>query len=418
MKIKSLNIVCVILLTVTIACKKTYTLPPDKSPLPDAGNISIDSVINIYGNYYVYPINPPEKLYTFSTDASITCTVMADETSGNIYKTVFVDDGTGSLQIKLINSGGLYVGDRIKINLKGVILDDYGKQVQLDSLDIEKHVTKLSTGHAVVPTKMTFNQIQQQNSFNLLKYQSKLILLDSVEFAPGVKGLSFADPVNKYSFDRVLMDYGFKNSVIVRTSGYSKFAGNKIPCGSGSIVAILGQYNSDVQLTIRDFNEVKIPNGTCPMFIESFDNLSRWTNYNETGNINWVIANYSGSNYVEASNYISGKNNLCKTWLISPAIDITNAPSPKLNFTSAYNYSGDPLEVYVSSNYVSGNPSTGKWLKLNPALSSGGWVWMNSGKLAIKDSLKTSNFHFAFVYNGKSNSGSTWEVDDAAVLGE
>jgi Family of unknown function (DUF5689) len=417
-KIKSQLFICLsIVMLGVFSCKKTYTLPPAKSALADAGSITIDSVIQIYGNYYALPVVAPTKLFQFGNDASITCTVMADETSGNIYKTVFVQDATGSIQVKLINSGGLYVGDLIKINLKGVKLDDYGSQIQLDSLDVEKHVTKISTGHAVIPTKMTFNEIQKLNNFGLLKYQSKLILLDSVEFSPGDKSFPFADAVNKYSFDRVLMNYKFDNSVIVRSSGYSKFAASKIPCGSGPIVAILGQYISDIQLTIRDYNEVKLSSGTCPLFLETFDNLSRWTGYNETGTINWTIGNYSGKSYANASNYVSGKNNLCKTWLISPAIDITSAPNPQLNFVSAYSYTGDALEVYVSTNYNNGNPTLATWTKLNPLLSSGSFKWRNSSKVPLS-AYKSPTFRFAFVYKGTSSTGSTWEVDDAAILGE
>jgi hypothetical protein len=40
-----------------------------------------------------------------------------------------------------------------------VILNDYGSMVQLDSVDIEKRVVKLSTGNPVVPTKVSINQL-------------------------------------------------------------------------------------------------------------------------------------------------------------------------------------------------------------------------------------------------------------------
>lgn len=405
-----------VLLITCASCRKKYTMPSDKAPLANTGGITIDSIVNLYGSYYVTASVSPTRLYRFSADANVTCTVIADEKSGNIYKTVYVQDATGTMQVKLINSGGLFVGDLIRINLKGLALDDYGKMIQIDSVDIEKSVAKISSGHPVTPTRMTYNELIRFNNFGLLKYQSRLILLDSVEFSPLDKQKPYADPVGKYSLDRTLLD-AYGNSMVVRTSGYAKFAGSPIPCGMGSIVAVLGQYNSDLQLTVRDFSEIKLANTDCPLFVHSLDNLQSWTNYNETGNVNWTTGSYSGRTYAEASNYANGKNSACKTWLISPPVDLSAAPSPKLVFTSAYNYTGPSVEVYVSTNYSSGAPSAASWTKLSPALSPGGWVWASSGKIAL-DSYKSSTTRVAFVYSGTSSTGSTWEIDDFAILAQ
>lgn len=413
--IPTLFIIGALLLSVA-SCKKKYTMPPEKAAIANSGSITIDSVVNLYGSYYISASAAPTKLYRFNTDANITCTVIADEKSGNIYKTVYVQDGTGTLQVKLINSGGLFVGDLIRINLKGLALDDYGKMIQIDSVDIEKSVSKISTGHAVTPARMTYNELIRLNNFGLLKYQSRLILLDSVEFSPLDKQKLYADPVGKYSLDRTLLD-AYGNSIIVRTSGYAKFAGSTIPCGTGSIVAILSQYNSDLQLTVRDFAEIKLAATQCPLLVHSLDNLQGWTNYNETGNVNWTNASYSGRTYAEASNYANGKNSACKTWLISPPVNLSSAASPNLVFTSAYNYTGPPVEVYVSTNYTSGVPSAATWTKLSPALSPGGWLWTSSGKVSLEQ-YKSAATRVAFVYSGTSSTGSTWEIDDFAILAQ
>ncbi len=45
--------------------------------------------------------------------------VVGDESSGNIYKNSYVQDSTGAINLRLINPGGLYVGDSIRIYLKG-----------------------------------------------------------------------------------------------------------------------------------------------------------------------------------------------------------------------------------------------------------------------------------------------------------
>jgi hypothetical protein len=416
---KKINLFLTILacLVLISACKKKFNLPPERAPLSKSGSVTIDSLKRKYASYY--QSNPsPTKLFRFSDDATLTCTVTADETSGNIYKAVYVEDASGTMIVKLLNSSGLFVGDLIEINLRNIALDDYGKMIQLDSVDIEKSVTKLSSGHAVTPTKVTFNQIMLTPAA-LTKYQGKLILLDSVSFAAGDKGQSFADTINKFSLDRIL-ENSAGQQVVVRTSGYANFARNRIPCGKGSLVAVVGEYNGDAQLTIRNFNEVKLTNDNCPVLIKSFDNETiyskGWTTYNAIGSVNWTIGTYGGRLYGNISNYPS--NQTCETWLISPAFDISTAPNPIFNFVSAYNYSGPALQVLVSTNYVSGNPNAAgvTWTNLNPTLSGGSFAWTGSGNISLS-SYKTPTTRVAFKYTA-TGAGSTWEVDDIAVYAQ
>lgn len=417
---KNLKFLFITLLFATIfisGCKKKFDLPPEQAPLANSGSVTIDSLKKKYASYYINFTTSPTKLFRFTDDATLTCTVTADETSGNIYKGVFVEDATGTMLVKLLNSGGLGVGDQIRINLRNIALDDYGKMIQLDSVDIEKSVTKLSSGNMVTPTKMSFNQMMTTNSFGLLKYQGKLILLDSVEFLAGEKGKSFADTINKFSLDRIMQNAAGQQ-VIVRTSGYANFAKNKIPCGKGSIVALLGEYNGDVQLTIRDFKEVKLTNDNCPLLIKSFDDApvesGGWINYNVTANIDWTTGTYGGRIYGNITSYPS--NATCETWLISPAFDIANAPNPNFSFVSAYNYTGLPLQVYVSTNYNSGAPATATWTQLSPTLSPGSFAWTSSGLMSLTP-YKSTNTRVAFKYS-TTGSGSTWEIDDIAVFAQ
>src|SRR5581483_2713111 len=113
----------------------------------------------------------------------------------------------------------LNIGDKIRINLNGVLLNAYGQMIQLDSIDIGKRVVKISTGNPVVPVKVTFNQLMSLN-YGLSRFQSRLVLLDSVEFAAGDKGQFFSDTsMYKYSIERNLLNSA-QVPVVVRTSGY------------------------------------------------------------------------------------------------------------------------------------------------------------------------------------------------------
>jgi len=402
------------------SCKRKFDNPAPKTPPANSGNITIDSIFKTYVAHYATLPTPATQLFKFNSDVNLLCTVTADEISGNIYKTAYVEDATGALTVKLLNPGGLFVGDKISINLRGVILNDYGGVIQLDSVDIEKKVVKISSGNVVTPTKMTFNQLNISAPGGIKKYQSRLVLLDSVEFSAGNKNKLFADPVNKFSLDRILQNSVGKN-IIVRTSGYANFAGNTIPCGVGSIVAIVGEYNGELQLTIRDYKEVNIANAGCPILIKTFDDGSvtsgGWTNYNVTANVNWKYGSYNGQSYGECSNYSGGSNTACETWLISPAVDIANALNPRFSFQNAYNFTGPAIQVLVSTNYVSGNPTAATWGTLTPALSTGGYNWVNSGNLLL-GAYKSTNTRVAIKYTGTGSAGSTWEIDDIAVFAE
>jgi len=418
---KILNRIIIVLLVVftLTSCKKKFEEPDVKAPPAISGYIKIDSIFKTFDAYYITASVAPTKLFKFSGDVTLECIVTADETSGNIYKTVFVEDATGALQIKLLNGGGLNLGDKIRVNLDGVILNNYGDVVQLDSVNIEKSVVKVNSGNPVTPTKVTFNQLLNLNSMGRTPFQSRLVVIDSVEFLVGDKMEMFADPIGKYSIDRFLVN-PFGDQVILRSSGYANFAGAAVPCGKGSMTVIAGQYNNDVQLTLRNFNEVKMTNTGCPFMVKSFNNegiLSRgWTNYRVLGSIDWEGAEYNGQKYAQISNYVSG-NQPCETWYISPPMNITNASNPRVSFISAQNYLGPALKVYVSTDYYSGNPNSATWVDLNPNLSTGSWNWVSSGILSLGP-YKSANTRIAFKYTGTSSSGSTWEIDDIAVYTE
>ncbi|MBP9068768.1 MAG: choice-of-anchor J domain-containing protein [Bacteroidia bacterium] len=408
-------------LLINVSCKKKFDLPPVKDPPAMSGYIKIDSIRKCYEDYYLSGGPQQTKWYKFLGDVNLECTVTADEESGNIYKTVYVEDATGALQVKLLNAGGLAVGDKIRINLNGVILNDYGSMVQLDSVDIEKRVVKLSTGNPVVPTKVSINQLLSFDVNGHTPFQSRLVIIDSVEFTPGNKNKPFADAIGKNSIDRYISGTSCGSPLVsVRSSGYSNFASNLTPCGKGTMTLIVSQYNSDLQFTIRDFNEVKLTSGGCPIIMADFDEdifKGGWINYNVTGNVNWVSGTYSGRKYAEISNYINFANQACETWFISPSMNIAAAASPRLSFESAYNFSGPTLEVYVSTNYSSGNPNAATWVNLNPTLSGGSYNWVNSCNISL-NSYKSANTRIAFKYTGTATSGSRWEIDDVAVFGE
>lgn len=403
------------------SCKKKFEEPAAPAPLLSSSVITIDSIKKQYAAYYS-PTATPTSAFKFQDDATLYCTVTADEASGNLYKSVYVRDNTGAIQLKLVNPGGLAVGDSLMINLNGVILNDYGKQIQLDSINIEKKIRKISSGRTVIPTKVTMGMLLS----NLPFWESKLIRLDSVEFDNGSKNVPYADAVNKQSVDQLLKNSNGQ-TMVVRSSGYSNFAAAPIPCGKGSLVAIVGQFLGDIQLTLRSATEVNFTGGNCPILMKNFnDNIASggWSvmyptttpTTNPNGSVNWGIGSFNNRFYAIISNFQNPGNKPCESWLISPPINLSNTNNPVLSFSNAYRFTGPPLQAMISTNYTAGtDPNLATWTDFTFTLSSGNYVWANSGNLSLA-AYKQNNVYIAFKYTGTASNGSTWQVDDVAIL--
>ena len=397
------------MILINVSCRKKYDEPPI-TQIPEGNIITIADLKAMYTGTDL----------SISEDYNIYANVTTEETDGNFYKEAYVQDATGAIRLRLLASGGLYIGDSIRINLNGTVLSEYSGMIQIDSVDVDKNIVKQATEKHVTPSLYAVNQISPA-------LQGYLVQLNDVEFISSELGYTYADPINQFSENRTLTDCS-GNTILVRTSGYANFADNTLPSDNGSIIAIVGVFNSDIQLYIRDINEVVFSNPRCTggggsgaILSKDFDDGSvtsgGWINYNVSGSIDWETSTAGGAPdpYGSISNYNGSVNDPCETWLISPSIDLSSTTNPYLNFENAYSYLGDPLELYVSTNYDgTSNPSTANWMQEPFNLSTGFFSWANSGNVTLQPYI-SANTYIAFKYTGGSSDGSTWEVDDIIV---
>jgi hypothetical protein len=183
--------------------------------------------------------------------------VTMDGTNGNIYKSVFFEDPTGAINVRILSPGGLYQGDSVRINLKKTTLNRYMNMFQLDSVHTGNNVVKIKTGIKKKPA--------ETNILTLLTdpaYQGRLVKLTDVEFIPTDVDKVWADAEKQLSQNRTLRDCN-GSEVIVRTSGFANFANKTVPTGNGKIVAVLAQYNNDRQLYIRSLDEIEMKGERC-----------------------------------------------------------------------------------------------------------------------------------------------------------
>jgi hypothetical protein len=415
-----LPIVIVLIAVFFMSCEREF----DSPPIPQ---ISEGQIINLE---QLRELHTGSDL-TITDSLSVYAVVTMDETSGNLYKEAYVQDGTASMYLRFTSSSGLYEGDSIRIDLQGTTLKMYNMMLQLDSLDADLNIFKQATQLATVSETTTLAEIALDGS----SYQAKLVQINNVEFICDDLNNSFADGANQESLNRYLQDE-IGNQLIVRTSGYSNFADQIIPSGNGTVTAIVSQYNDDVQILLRRPSEAQLTNdrlddcdgtgggsGNGSLILnKNFDDNSvtsgGWTTQLVSGpsNCDWGI--YEGSNSAaKASNYLDGTNSACESWLISPAVDLTGT-APSLSFRNTYNFSGDPLMLMVSTDYSgSGDPNSANWTDLTSQVvwSGGGFEWISSGDIDLSNYTQ-ANVYIAYKYIGSNSDGSTWEIDDVQII--
>jgi hypothetical protein len=366
---------------VVFSCKKDYK-PVEPTPIATGPAVTIAQLRAMYTGQSI----------KFTSNTSLYAVVTMDETSGNIFKQVYLRDGSGStitsgygaICMRQTSSGGLYQGDSVCINLNGSTLDmSNGGSLQIDSVNVIKQVAKIKTGLNPVPIVVTMPQITTA-------FDGQLVQLYGVEFIQDNVGSTYAIPqiapaqpvsVNRYINDCV------GNEMVAYNSGYANFAGQVIPNANGSIVAIANLY-STMQLTLRSYADINLNSAYCPIILDTMNQnfttaalsdkkpvlLAGWKNIAYEGSIRWNAATWGTSPFTHlspsASNYksVDARNDM---WLISPQIMYAGGGVNKyLNFSTAVQYPNGnrQLSVLVSGSFDGTNIIPSQWTDLSTTL--------------------------------------------------
>ncbi len=208
--------------------------------------------------------------------------VVSDDKVGNFYKTIVIQDATGGIEVKL-DKTTLYNeyprGKRVVVYCNNLYLGNYGGIVQLGSTATEHGITELSglEGDIIINMHVfkkgrTLVNVEplviDGNGLNTNNF-SRLVRFENVQFKvlnlPGsASRFTYADAIGKNSISHELMGCpGSYTLLFVRSSGYSRFAADTIPSGMGDVTGVLGYYNGDYQLVIRDLADVAFDFPRC-----------------------------------------------------------------------------------------------------------------------------------------------------------
>lgn len=260
------------------------------------------------------------------------------------------------------------------------------------------------------------------------QYINMLIEFDAVQFSDASLGKKYYDPtINSFggATNHLIADlYG--NTIIVRVSEYANFASQLISNKSGKIRGVLTKYNNDYQFMVRTINDIKLDQPRIELatiFEEPFTaNWNNWIKQSVTGAQNWSLSTTAGNpGSCATMNGFSGGNQNNEDWLISPAINLTNNTLAILRFENSRRFAGPAIEVFVSTNYSSGAPSTATWTQLTGFTldtNTGSHVWTNSGGNDVSSFVGSSNFRVAFKYTSTTAGASAWQIDNVKIIGQ
>lgn len=374
-------------------------------------------------------------------DVYIEGTVVSSDEAGNFYKSVVLQDKTAGTKIH-INGYSLFsiypMSRNFYISLKGLYvgngeigngLDDFGSPTRLTLAETENYMFNGACNQTISIDTVTLVDL---NSSHI----NRLITVLGVEFKDAASPISYADTVNLITSNLILTDCS--SEIIVRNSGYAEFAGDTVASGNGTITGVFSVFNSDKQLFIRDTKDVVMNDSRCDgqttggggggggggsannYLYKDFDDNSLtsggWTTFLESGTVDWELGSFNSFFYANISNYNGTGNDATEAWFISPSIDLSATTDPVLNFRNAYKYNGDELELFVSTDYNSGNPTAATWTDItsDAIWSPGDFTWVDSDDILLT-AYKVANVHIGFKYTGSSSDGSNWEIDEIEI---
>lgn len=300
---KKIKFIALAFLALTLgSCMGDGYADPDlteKVPASPWGNNSLreKNVISIADlkTQFATIINSDNGYKQIEKDMMIKAVVTGNDVSGNIYNQVSVQDASGAIIIAINGSGlsgYLPVGQEILVNLKGLYIGSYKKLPQIGgvntklsdgSLGIGKieraiwneHFKILNPGEAdastVVPEEFDrtkLNNLTKEEKAAFAAYMEanvcKLMTLKKVKFASANGTNVWAPGDTNTSLELIDAETGTrinKNNLVVRNSGYSKFANEVIPQGVFDITGIFTRYhNKDYdtwQIVLRSTDDLK-----------------------------------------------------------------------------------------------------------------------------------------------------------------
>ena len=371
-----------------------------------------------------------------SGDFYVKATVTANDESGNLLNSLYIEDVTGGLRVNInkpnFNStlSLLYqdprfkVGKNLIIKLKDLYIGQYNGEFQIGmpnntnigyitEANVYKHFFGTDESVALKPTEKKISDFTMDDVGKWVKIKDVQVSENDLFKVYAAGGTT----------NRVLEDCS-GNKITLRTRHYASFAGEEMDAGKGDIYAILSVFNGTYQLLLpfqknADFDNARC-DGTIPIVYETiytdgFDTLDNWTSENISGTQVWTTTNFGNP---RPSAFMDGNRQANEDWLISKKVSLSGLKDAYLSFETDGRYNGNPLEVYVTDNYT-GSATTTSWTKMNAVFDqdlAGYAGFVGSGRVNLNTFLN-KEIVVAFKYTSVAGASTSWEVDNFTVKG-
>lgn len=442
---KKIKFIALAFLALTLgSCMGDGYADPDlteKVPASPWGNNSLreKNVISIADlkTQFATIINSDNGYKQIEKDMMIKAVVTGNDVSGNIYNQVSVQDASGAIIIAINGSGlsgYLPVGQEILVNLKGLYIGSYKKLPQIGGVNTKlsdgslgmgkieravwnQHFKILNPGEAdattVVPEE--FDLTKLTDAAYMDANVGKLMTLKKVKFASANGTNVWAPDDTNTSLELIDAETGKKissSNLVVRNSGYSKFANEVVPQGVFDITGIFTRYNNTWQIVLRSTDDLK--SVVLAYLSEPFDaSQGNFTidNIKLADGVEFVWKWASAAYGMKASGYVNGSKQELQSRLKSPAIDLKSAKSAKLMFDQAINFASDMKQECKVQISTDGKTWTDLDVQGYPAGNS--WDFVSSTADLTKYCGKT--IYIGFLYSSTPTGAPTWEVKNFAV---
>ena len=413
--------------------EKVPTAPYGNNSLREKNVISIADLKTQFATI----INSDNGYKQIEKDMMIKAVVTGNDVSGNIYNQVSVQDASGAIIIAINGSGlsgYLPVGQEILVNLKGLYIGSYKKLPQIGGVNTKlsdgslgmgkieraiwnEHFKILNPGEAdastVVPEE--FDLTKLTDAAYMDANVGKLMTLKKVKFASANGKNVWAPDDTNTSLELIDAETGKRissSNLVVRNSGYSKFANEVVPQGVFDITGIFTRYNNTWQIVLRSTDDLK--SVVLAYLSEPFDaSQGNFTidNIKLADGVEFVWKWASAAYGMKASGYVNGSKQELQSRLKSPAIDLKSAKSAKLMFDQAINFASDMKQECKVQISTDGKTWTDLDVQGYPTENS--WTFVSSTADLTKYCGKT--IYIGFLYSSSPTSAPTWEVKNFAV---
>ncbi len=246
------------------SCSDDWVTPPLDVPVFPAGTEANITVADLKTQYWQDQDSYGTTVgKTAEGDSAIILGTVASSTnSGNIYKTLVVQDATGAITIGIDDSsvGETYpMGAAIAVNITGMTIGRYNGLMQLGTTSgsgvdrialaefqpraaLDIMAGKLDTTVVTLPELLQAARTTEGK----IKWQSRLIRINDIHFVEAGQDFSNGGNTSRHIADAE------GNRIICYNSSYADFAYEKMPRGTGDVVGILSCYRNDWQLLLID----------------------------------------------------------------------------------------------------------------------------------------------------------------------